>query len=107
MAEAKVNRLFEHLVTDADECVDVESPFEFYDPPPESISMVLGEEGFWLSATREGFLHLARVFAEMALRDLEPGYHFHVGSDFGSAAGPEFSFELVDGPLASAGTTSA
>ena len=95
MTGTKLSREFRHSVADADECVDVDRPFEFDDPPPGSISMSLGEDGFWLSASREGYLHLARVFAEMGLRDFGGPQHFHVNSEFGpSAEPPEFTFEL-------------
>ena len=94
MTTHKVSREFRHVVTDADECVDLDNPFEF-DALPGTISMQIGEDGFWLAATREGYLHLAAVFAEMGLRD-SGETHFHVDSSFASSGGsPEFSFELL------------
>lgn len=100
MSSEAISREFHHVVTDADECVDVENPFEFDDAPAGSISMSIGKDGFWLSATREGYLHLARVCAEMALRDFGEAQHFHVGPDFGPSSGaPEFTFELSNGSM--------
>ena len=94
MTLGKVSREFRHVVTDADECVDVDNPFEHL-APSGLITMQIGEDGFWLAATREGYLHLAAVFAEMGLRDAG-GTHFHVDSNFGPSGGPpEFSFELL------------
>ena len=88
--------LFSHVVGDVDECFDQRRPFEFDAPPSAQIRMSIDpDEGFWLTANSDGFLHLARVFAEMGLRKLEDGHHFHQGVDFrGSAGPPEFSFEL-------------
>jgi hypothetical protein len=53
--------------------------------------------GFWMSANREGWLHIARVAAELGLGKFENGYHFHKDESFSwSTGGPEFSFERSD-----------
>jgi hypothetical protein len=33
-------------------------------------------------ANARGFTHLAKLFAELGMRDLEDEYHFHVGPNF-------------------------
>jgi len=97
MTKEQVDRRFEHLVTDATECCDFQAAFQIHEPPAASIEMSIGDDGFWLQGTAEGFLHLARVFAEMGLRDHESGYHFHVDKHFRWSQGaPEFSFMVVD-----------
>jgi len=65
--------------------------------PPVKIQMKVEEDGdFWVTANREGWLHLARICAELGLGDYEDGYHFHVDKNFAaSLKPPEFSF-LVD-----------
>ena len=87
------DKTFQHVVTDASDYLD---SVDKWAELPASISMSWSEtEGFWLSANREGCVHLAKVFAELALGDHEDGTHFHVDSNFGgSGALPEFSFEL-------------
>jgi len=55
-------------------------------------------ENIWLSTDRAGWLHLARICAEMALHSgSKPGYHFHRSYDWKTspASGKEVSFELA------------
>ena len=54
----------------------------------------------WLSANRTGWLHLARVCAELGMADYAPGYHFHKTFDFkiSDGSGPEISFEVGERP---------
>jgi hypothetical protein len=48
-------------------------------PPGVAIEFTTGDDGIWLLANAEGFLHLARIFAELGTRtDLGEGYHFHM-----------------------------
>ncbi|MBI3713951.1 MAG: hypothetical protein HY253_13460 [Burkholderiales bacterium] len=55
------------------------------------------EAGFWMSANREGWLHLARVAAELGLGKYDEGYHFHKDENFTWSTGsPEFTFERND-----------
>ncbi|MES2463600.1 MAG: hypothetical protein V4671_23750 [Armatimonadota bacterium] len=60
------------------------------------------EEGgnVWLSANREGWLHLARICAEMGTMDFKPGFHFHMTFDFqgSNGSGQEISFEVAENP---------
>ena len=35
-----------------------------------------------LYANSSGFMHLAKIFAELGVRNLEDEYHFHVGPNF-------------------------
>ena len=70
------------------------------DPPAgATIKFDLDREDIWLSCNRAGWLHLARICAEMGLRTrFPPGYHFHRTynwQDF-SERGHEVSFELAD-----------
>ena len=68
------------------------------DPPPgASIKFNLDGKDIWLSANREGWLHLARICAEMGMQSQsKPGYHFHRSYDWGESPEPgqEVSFEL-------------
>lgn len=84
---------------------------EFDDDPPHGdfdvdldapagtrIQFTLEGQNIWLSADRAGWLHLARICAEMALHSgSKPGYHFHRGYDWKSspAPGKVVSFELA------------
>ena len=56
------------------------------------------DNGIWLSANSEGFLYLARMFAELGSRDLKEGYHFHRPEWLRpAAAGQEVSVEVLNG----------
>jgi hypothetical protein len=49
----------------------------------------------WLSANPAGWLHLARICAELGLGQYEPGFHFHRNLRFAWSDGkPEISFEV-------------
>jgi hypothetical protein len=68
-------------------------------PPGAKIEFSSGDEGIWLAANAQGFLYLARIFAELGTRELEEGYHFH-RQDWlkgGSTPGQEVSVELLHG----------
>lgn len=67
-------------------------------PMPAKIHMKVDEGGtFWLMANREGFLHLARIFSEIGLRDLPNGYHFHKDDNFQHNINSEkFGFGLLN-----------
>lgn len=68
--------------------------------PSEQIKLNV-EDGktVWLAANKAGWLHLARICAELGTRDLEPGYHFHMDFSFktsdGDGKGEEVAFEVV------------
>ena len=67
----------------------------------ERIQVEVNEGGkIWLSANRAGWLHLARICAELGMAAFEPGYHFHKTLDFKASdgSGPEVSLEVVDAP---------
>jgi len=68
------------------------------DAPAEIEFKVESNGNIWISASRAGWLHLARVVAELGLASYEPGYHFHVDRQFrpSSGAGPEVTFEIAD-----------
>jgi hypothetical protein len=89
---------FTHLVRNVEECFD--PTFSFQAEAPENAAIAMSwdsKEGFWLSANREGCLHLAKFFAELGLRQHEDGYHAHFSSTFRDSNGlPEFSFERCD-----------
>ena len=63
---------------------------------PAKIKLEIDEEGgFWLSANRHGWLHLAKVCAELGLGNYPNGYHFHPDKNFAWSTGPpEFTFEV-------------
>jgi len=74
-------------------------PFTTDAQPPAVVTLNVDEAGnFSLAANRAGCLHLARVFAEMALRRFPNGYHFHKDAAFQFHAGvsTEFTFILID-----------
>ena len=52
----------------------------------------------WISANKEGWLHLARICAELGMGNYEPGYHFHKSFNFqdSSEQEPEISFEISE-----------
>jgi len=59
------------------------SPFSIARSSKFALEMDFDEEGgFWLSANREGFEYMAKLFAELAMRDLWAGYHFHCNGSF-------------------------
>ena len=68
------------------------------DPSKEKrINVQVDEKGnIWLSCNKKGWLHLAKVCAELGLADFEPGYHFHKTFDFDTSDGtsPEINFEV-------------
>lgn len=68
------------------------------DPPPgATIRFDVNGAEIWLTANRAGWLHLAKICAEMGLHSgFSAGYHFHRTRDWqGSVeAVPEVSFEL-------------
>ena len=67
-------------------------------PPGARIAFQLDGRDIWLSANRAGWLHLARVCAEMGLHTRsQPGYHFHRTYDWKASPsrGKEVSFELA------------
>jgi hypothetical protein len=55
------------------------------------------EGGVSIRANGEGWLHLARIAAELGLGTYETGYHFHKDGEFQWSTGaPEFTFERDD-----------
>lgn len=69
-------------------------------PEDATIQFELEGDNIWLSANRKGWLHLARISAEMAMHtQMEAGYHFHRTYDWkdSSESGHEVSFELREG----------
>ena len=68
-------------------------------PPGAKVQFSLDDGNIWVSANRAGWLHLARVCAEMALHSrFRPGYHFHQTFDWTSSGGtePDVSFGLAE-----------
>lgn len=66
-------------------------------PNGARIQFDVNDGDVWLSANRAGWLHLAKICAEMAMHSqLKPGYHFHRSHDWKDSAKPgqEVSFEL-------------
>jgi hypothetical protein len=92
-----MEKTFTHTVSDSGEG---HIPFTTDASSRQRIEMKVDANGnFWLSANREGYLHLARVFAEIALREFPSGFHFHKNANFRfrpEVPGPEFSFGLND-----------
>jgi len=67
---------FEHTFEDEPRYGDVSVDI-LENPAGATIEFSVGDGGLWLSANQEGFLYLARIFAELGSRPLEKGYHFH------------------------------
>jgi len=70
-------------------------------PPGATIKFHGDGKEIWLSANRAGWLHLARICAEMGLHSgFTPGYHFHRSHDWHDSPGigNEVSFELAEDP---------
>ncbi len=92
MAEIKE---FRHTFQDGSEggCLSIE-----IDATGDEKIEVNIEEGnkIWISANRAGWLHLARICAELGLGNYEPGFHFHqdFSFHFAEAKWPEISFEV-------------
>src|SRR5690349_21573290 len=76
-----MNKTFTHSFEDSGD-----SSMSFSDPKdPTSITMKVGPDGrFWLTATPEGCLHLARVFAELGMRSFKRGFHLHKNEGIGT-----------------------
>lgn len=68
--------------------------------PPARIKLEVDADGdVWIRANPEGWLHLARICAELGMGNYEHGYHFHKDQDFQWSTGaPEFTF-MVDKEL--------
>ena len=67
-------------------------------PDGAHVRFDVNNKDIWLSANKAGWLHLAKVCAEMALHSqFNPGYHFHRTHDWKSSGetGAEVSFELA------------
>jgi hypothetical protein len=67
--------------------------------PPRGAKIVINiEDGnkVWLSANPAGWLHLARICAELGSNPYELGFHFHRDFNFGDTVegGPEITFEV-------------
>jgi len=73
---------------------------ELWETPSEAkIQFSIGDDGVWLVANSQGFLHLARIFAELGTRSFEEGYHFHKSEWFAKEPGSsrEVSIEVHNG----------
>ena len=60
----------------------------------QRVQVEVDEQGsVWLAANRDGWLHLARICAELGLGSYESGYHFHKTWNFKTSdgSGPEIS----------------
>ena len=67
---------FEHEFEEAPKFGEISD--ELYETPSGvRIEFSNADNGIWLAANPEGFLHLARIFAELGMRELPNGYHFH------------------------------
>ena len=68
-------------------------------PEGALIKFELSGRDIWLSANRAGWLHLARICAEMGSHStFSTGYHFHRTYDWkvSPKPGEEVTFELAD-----------
>ena len=91
-----MKHLFIHSFEDDPPLGDFEVEHEA--PAGGRIEFHLDGEDIWLSANRAGWLHLARICAEMGMhRDFVRGYHFHMTYDWqdGGSPGREVTFELI------------
>ena len=68
-------------------------------PPGAKLRFDANSGDVWVSANRAGWLHLARICAEMGTHTaFKPGYHFHRSYDWSESPAPgrEVSFELSE-----------
>jgi len=86
---------FTHAFEDlsADGMLSIETDAE----APAKIRGEIDKDGnIWIIANPDGWLHLAKVCAELGLANYEDGYHFHKDRLFAHSNGaPEISF-MVD-----------
>ncbi len=90
---------FEHVFEEEPDYVGL-SPELLETPANAKIEFSIGDDGVWLSANSQGFLHLARIFAELGTRDFgEEGTHFHRSSWLKKPHDPKqtVSVELYNG----------
>ncbi|MFC3303008.1 hypothetical protein [Parvularcula lutaonensis] len=65
-----------HVAFSKEPTGDIET---YWDELPDGAELrVTNDDGVWLSGNREGLLLLSTKLAEIALRDLEPGWHSHI-----------------------------
>ena len=85
---------FGHTVVDNNEGY---IPFNVAPIEPAKVALKVTEDGsFWLNANAQGYLHLAKIFVELGLRKLEPGYHLHTDSNFkNDPIAAKFNFGLL------------
>jgi hypothetical protein len=53
----------------------------------------------WIDANPKGWLHIARIAAELGMSNYEPGYHFHRDLTFGDShdeGQPTLSFGVLE-----------
>ncbi len=88
---------FRHAFAEDPPCGDLSVETSVSKDEKIAVNIENGKD-IWLSANKAGWLHLARICAELGTRELEPGYHFHLTFDFKSSdgKGKEFSFEVAD-----------
>jgi hypothetical protein len=89
------------FIHEFDDCSqDGSLSFDTDAPPGAEIKMEIDEEGgFWLQANAQGWLHLAKVCAELGAGNYEDGYHLHKDTDFQWSTGaPEFTFVVKRTP---------
>lgn len=101
--ESETKRSFQHRFTDGSS--NGMLSIETNATGDQKIRIDLEPEGkIWLSANQAGWLHLARICAELGLGAYENGYHFHKDFDFqeGDPGRPEISLGLDDDDPSSA-----
>jgi len=66
-------------------------------PSGATLKFTTSGSDIWVQANQAGWLHLARICAELGLRpELGKGHHFHRTPDWAWSSGsPEVSFEVV------------
>ena len=89
---------FVHRFTDcsADGCLSMDTRA----PSGTHLEVSVDSDGnVWLSANRAGWLHLARIAAELGSSQYEPGFHFHMDPDFrdrSSGRQPAVNLEVAE-----------
>ena len=86
---------FEHSFEEEPKFGDLSVNYE--NPTGATIRFTVDEAGIWLNANKDGFRYLACIFAELSVRDLESGYHFHRPEWFEGDKSKEVSVGLLDG----------
>ena len=90
---------FSHSFSETPELSDLDVDLDL--PNGARLEFSCKDGDIWVQANQAGWLHLARICAELGMRpEMAQGYHFHRTAAWGASRGPpEVSFEVIaNGP---------